>query len=51
MARTPLLSKFQRLFQDFDEAERSGRTVGAVQEERRLSLTRRDCTISYRRQL
>lgn len=42
MARTPLLSKFQRLFQDFDEAERSGRTVDAVQEERRLSLTRRD---------
>jgi monoamine oxidase len=43
MARTPLLSKFQRLFEDFEEADRSGRTVEAVQEERRkLSLTRRD---------
>ena len=43
MARTPLLSKFQRLFDDFEEADRSGRTVEAVQEERRkLSLTRRD---------
>src|SRR2546428_5318317 len=43
MARTPLLGKFQRLFEDFDEAERSGRTVEAVREERHtLSLTRRD---------
>jgi monoamine oxidase len=43
MARTPLLSKFQRLFEDFEEADRSGRSVEAVQEERRkLSLTRRD---------
>ncbi len=43
MARTPLLSKFQRLFEDFEEADRSGRTVEAVEEERRkLSLTRRD---------
>ena len=43
MARTPLLSKFQRLFEDFEDADRSGRTVEAVQEERRkLSLTRRD---------
>jgi monoamine oxidase len=43
MARTPLLSKFQRLFDDFGEAGRSGRTVEAVQEERRkLSFTRRD---------
>ncbi|MEP6751825.1 MAG: NAD(P)/FAD-dependent oxidoreductase [Candidatus Dormiibacterota bacterium] len=43
MARTPLLSKFQRLFEDFEEADRSGRTVEAVQEERRkLSLSRRD---------
>jgi monoamine oxidase len=43
MARTPLLSKFQRLFDDFEEADRSGRTVEAVQEERRtLSLSRRD---------
>lgn len=43
MPRTPLLSRFQRLAEDFDEAERSGRTVGAVQDERRkLALTRRD---------
>ena len=42
MARTPLLSKFQRLAADFDEAERSGRTVDAVQEERRKWLSRRD---------
>jgi monoamine oxidase len=43
MPRTPLLSRFQRLAEDFDEAERSGRTVKAVQEERRgVALTRRD---------
>src|SRR5712692_573532 len=43
MPHTPLLRKFQALFEDFEEAERSGRTVEAVQEERRLMrLTRRD---------
>jgi monoamine oxidase len=43
MARTPLLSRFQDLFDDFDEAERSGRTVEAVQQGRRqMRLTRRD---------
>jgi len=43
MARTPLLRKFEALFEDFEEAERSGRTVEAVQEERRqMRLTRRD---------
>ena len=43
MARTPLLGKFQALFEDFEEAERSGRSVEAVQEERRqMRLTRRD---------
>ncbi len=43
MARTPLLSRFQQLFDDFEEAERSGRSVEAVQQERRrLGLTRRD---------
>jgi len=43
MARTPLLSHFQELFEDFEEAERSGRTVESVQEERRhMRLTRRD---------
>jgi monoamine oxidase len=43
MARTPLLRKFQALFEDFEEAESSGRSVEAVQEERRqMRLTRRD---------
>jgi monoamine oxidase len=43
MPRTPLLRKFQALFEDFEEAERSGRSVEAVQEERRhMRLTRRD---------
>ncbi|HUY72918.1 MAG TPA: NAD(P)/FAD-dependent oxidoreductase [Candidatus Dormibacteraeota bacterium] len=43
MARTPLLSRFQDLFDDFDEAARSGRAVEAVQEERRqMRFTRRD---------
>jgi monoamine oxidase len=42
MPRTPLLRRFQALFEDFDEAERSGRSVEAVQEERRqIRLTRR----------
>jgi monoamine oxidase len=43
MARTPLLSRFQELVEDFDEAERSGRTVASVQEERRqMRISRRD---------
>jgi Monoamine oxidase len=43
MARTPLLNRFQELFDDFEEADRSGRTVEAVQEERRqMRFTRRD---------
>jgi len=43
MARTPLLRHFQELFDDFDEAERSGRTVESVQEDRRqMRLSRRD---------
>jgi len=43
LARTPLLRKFQSLFEDFEEAERSGRAVEAVQKERRqMRLTRRD---------
>jgi hypothetical protein len=43
MPRTPLLRKFQALFEDFDEADTSGRGVEAVQEERRqMRLTRRD---------
>src|SRR6266852_3583661 len=43
MARRPLLRKFQALFEDFEEADRSGRTVNTVQEERRqIRLTRRD---------
>src|SRR5579864_1441126 len=43
MARTPLLTRFQALAADFGEAERTGRSVEAVQEERRQNrLTRRD---------
>src|SRR5260370_39996054 len=43
MARTPLLSRFQELFEDFDEADRSGLSVESVQEERRqMRSTRRD---------
>jgi monoamine oxidase len=42
MARTPLLSKFQTLVAEFKEAEQSGRTVEAVQDERRHTLSRRD---------
>ena len=43
MARTPLLRRFQDLFNEFDEAERSGRTVESVREERRqMRFTRRD---------
>jgi monoamine oxidase len=41
MARTPLLSRFQRLVADFKEAERTGRPVEEVQNERR-HLSRRD---------
>ena len=43
MSRSPLLSRFRELVADFEEAGRSGRTVEAVQEERRqMRLTRRD---------
>src|SRR5438067_6732841 len=43
MARSPLLSRFQALFDGVDEADRTGRSVEAVQEERHhLRLTRRD---------
>ena len=42
MARTPLLSKLQRLVADFKEAEQTGRPVEAVQAERRRKLSRRD---------
>jgi monoamine oxidase len=43
MARTPLLSRFRELAADFEEAGRSGRTIEAVQEQRRqMRLTRRD---------
>lgn len=43
MARTPLLRKLQALYQDFAEAERSGRPVEQVQHERRRGTwTRRD---------
>src|SRR2546430_6490081 len=39
MARTPLLSRFQQLFRDFDEAERTGRSVADIRSSR---LSRRD---------
>ena len=39
MARTPLLTRFQELFEDFAEAERSHRSVEQVQRER--TFTRR----------
>ena len=43
MARSPLLRRLQALSEDFDEAERSGRSVKAVRDERRrTNLTRRD---------
>jgi monoamine oxidase len=43
MARTPLLTRVQALVKDFAEAQRTGRSVEAVQEERRHNhLTRRD---------
>src|SRR6267143_3516166 len=43
MARSPLLRRFQALFENFDEAERSGRPLEAVREQRRqMRLTRRD---------
>jgi len=43
MARTPLLRRFQALFADSEEAERSGRSLEAIEEERRRNrLTRRD---------
>ena len=43
MARTPLLSRFQQLFAEFLEAERSGRDVEQVHEERlKARIRRRD---------
>jgi monoamine oxidase len=43
MARTPLLTRVQALVKDFAEAQRTGLSVEAVQEERRHNhLTRRD---------
>ena len=43
MARTPLLRMFESLVQDFKQAERSGRPVDEVQQERRrMRPTRRD---------
>jgi monoamine oxidase len=43
MARTALLRRFQALFADFEEAERSGRSPQEVREQRRqMGLTRRD---------
>jgi monoamine oxidase len=43
MARTPLLSRFQQLFADHDEAEGTGRSIGEVADARlRQGVSRRD---------
>ena len=42
MARTPLLSRLVALSEDFDLAERTGRSVAEVRSERQSGLTRRD---------
>ena len=44
MARTPLLSRLQQLFADFDEADRTGRSVPQVQAARKSNngVSRRD---------
>jgi monoamine oxidase len=42
MARTPLLGKVQALYRDFAEADRSGKSVKQVQQERLRTWTRRD---------
>jgi len=43
MRRNPLLRRFQTLFADFEEAERTGRPVAEIRDERRRTgLSRRD---------
>ena len=42
MARSPLLSRLQLLFQDFAEADRTGRPLAEIRRERRAGLSRRD---------
>jgi monoamine oxidase len=42
MTRTPLLGRFRQLFSDFDEADRTHRSVEEIRQERRQHLTRRD---------
>ena len=42
MARTQLLAFFQQLYRDFEEADASGKSVAAVQDERRSDVSRRD---------
>src|ERR1044071_1122265 len=44
MRRNPLLRRFQTLFADFEEADRTGRPVAEIREERRRQggVTRRD---------
>src|SRR4030095_12733728 len=42
MARTHLLAFFQQLYRDFEEADASGKSVTAVQDERRTDVSRRD---------
>ena len=43
MRRNPLLRRFQTLFADFEDAERTGRPVAEVREQRRRAdISRRD---------
>ena len=42
MARTPLLSRFQRLVAEFQEADRTGKPVEQVQAEREPGISRRE---------
>src|SRR6185503_20406606 len=42
MARTPLVTRFQRLYKDFALEERTGKPVGDIQAERQSAPTRRD---------
>ena len=50
MARTPLARRFQQLYQDFAEAEATGRTVNQVQSERRQGLVTLTATTAAGRQ-
>src|SRR5262245_46117420 len=42
MARTHLMAFFQQLYRDFEESDASGKSVTAVQDDRRTDVSRRD---------